>query len=62
MEIGSARFRAAEILFRPEIIGEEWPGIATALDLSIRVSFHFIKNFIFFLLTISRFFILWLLD
>ncbi|VDO27261.1 unnamed protein product [Brugia timori] len=36
LEIGPARFRAAEILFRPDIIGEEWPGIANALDLSIR--------------------------
>uniref|UniRef100_A0A8R1U209 Uncharacterized protein n=1 Tax=Onchocerca volvulus TaxID=6282 RepID=A0A8R1U209_ONCVO len=36
LEIGQARFRAAEILFRPDIIGEEWPGIASALDLSIR--------------------------
>uniref|UniRef100_A0A0N5ARY2 Actin-related protein n=1 Tax=Syphacia muris TaxID=451379 RepID=A0A0N5ARY2_9BILA len=36
LEIGTARFRAAEVLFRPDLIGEEWPGIATALDLSIR--------------------------
>ncbi|VDM92585.1 unnamed protein product [Litomosoides sigmodontis] len=36
-EIGPSRFRAPEILFRPDIIGEEWPGIANALDLSIRL-------------------------
>lgn len=39
LEIGPARFRAAEVLFRPDIIGEEWPGIANALDMSIRVCF-----------------------
>uniref|UniRef100_A0A9J2Q1W2 Actin n=1 Tax=Ascaris lumbricoides TaxID=6252 RepID=A0A9J2Q1W2_ASCLU len=37
LDVGAARFRAAEVLFRPELIGEEWPGIATALDASIRV-------------------------
>ncbi|VDN27050.1 unnamed protein product [Gongylonema pulchrum] len=36
LEIGPARFRAAEVLFRPDIIGEEWPGISAALDMSIR--------------------------
>ncbi|VDK73943.1 unnamed protein product [Anisakis simplex] len=36
LEIGAARFRAPEVLFRPELIGEEWPGIATALNASIR--------------------------
>ncbi|KHN83745.1 Beta-centractin [Toxocara canis] len=36
LDVGMARFRAAEVLFRPELIGEEWPGIAVALDASIR--------------------------
>ncbi|KAK6735416.1 hypothetical protein RB195_018557 [Necator americanus] len=36
LDIGTSRFRAPEILFRPELIGEEWPGIAQLVNDSIR--------------------------
>ncbi|KHJ77434.1 hypothetical protein OESDEN_22946, partial [Oesophagostomum dentatum] len=36
LEIGASRFRAPEVLFRPELIGEEWPGIAQLVNDSIR--------------------------
>ncbi|VDM71068.1 unnamed protein product, partial [Strongylus vulgaris] len=35
LEIGASRFRAPEVLFRPELIGEEWPGIAQLVNDSI---------------------------
>ncbi|KAE9420770.1 hypothetical protein Angca_003978 [Angiostrongylus cantonensis] len=36
LEIGASRFRAPEVLFRPELIGEEWPGIAHLVNDAIR--------------------------
>ncbi|CAJ0957425.1 unnamed protein product, partial [Mesorhabditis belari] len=36
MDLRASRFRAPEILFRPEIIGEEWPGVAVCIDNAIR--------------------------
>ncbi|KJH50422.1 Actin [Dictyocaulus viviparus] len=36
LEIGACRFRAPEVLFRPELIGEEWPGIACLVNDAIR--------------------------
>ncbi|KAF8363750.1 arp-1, partial [Pristionchus pacificus] len=36
MEVAACRFRAPEILFRPEIIGEEWPGVAQCVDIAIK--------------------------
>lgn len=37
LELGNCRFRAAEVLFRPELIGEECPGLAYLVNDSIRV-------------------------
>ncbi|KAK6019542.1 Actin [Ostertagia ostertagi] len=36
LEIGASRFRAPEVLFRPELIGEEWPGIPQLVNDSIK--------------------------
>ncbi|CAI4228584.1 unnamed protein product [Auanema sp. JU1783] len=36
LDIGAARFRAPEVLFRPDLIGEEWPGMAHLIVDSIR--------------------------
>uniref|UniRef100_A0A914WPE1 Uncharacterized protein n=3 Tax=Plectus sambesii TaxID=2011161 RepID=A0A914WPE1_9BILA len=38
LEIGAARYRAPEVLFRPDLIGEEWDGIAQCLVHSIQKS------------------------
>ncbi|XP_013390830.1 beta-centractin [Lingula anatina] len=38
LEIGPARFRAPELLFRPDLIGEEFEGIHEVLAYSIRKS------------------------
>ncbi|KAK3095996.1 hypothetical protein FSP39_021825, partial [Pinctada imbricata] len=38
IEIGPARFRAPELLFRPDLIGEEFEGIHEVLSYSIRKS------------------------
>ena len=38
MELGSARFRAPEILFRPDLIGEECEGIHECLTYAIQKS------------------------
>ena len=46
MELGPCRFRAAEILFRPEIIGEECPGMAHLVNDAIRVS-SFLNSLIY---------------
>lgn len=42
LEMGRARFRAAEVLFRPDLIGEEWEGIHQCLYNSVEVRFTFI--------------------
>lgn len=36
MQIGPARFRAPELLFRPDLIGEEYEGIHEVLSFSIQ--------------------------
>ncbi|CAJ0581540.1 unnamed protein product, partial [Mesorhabditis spiculigera] len=36
MDMRASRFRAPEVLFRPDIIGEEWPGVAVCIDNAIR--------------------------
>ncbi|XP_033756370.1 alpha-centractin [Pecten maximus] len=38
IEVGPARFRAPELLFRPDLIGEEFEGIHEVLEYSIRKS------------------------
>ncbi|CAJ0581537.1 unnamed protein product, partial [Mesorhabditis spiculigera] len=36
MDMRKSRFRAPEVPFRPDIIGEEWPGVAVCIDNAIR--------------------------
>jgi len=38
IEIGPSRFRAPEVLFRPDLIGEEWDGIGVCLNNAIQKS------------------------
>ena len=37
LKLGPCRYRAPEILFRPEVAGEEWPGVHACLRNAIQV-------------------------
>ena len=47
LEIGASRFRAPEVLFRPDLIGEEYEGLHECLVYSIQKSDMDLRKMLF---------------